>query len=241
MKHLTITLLFFVLCLGAVAQKPIRHPSTSTTTPSRPSKPTRHSKPSKPAKRTNATSSLTYAASGICIPKAIDLGLSVKWASFNLGASKPEEYGNYYCWGETKPSAQYDKSRDNEYENGSTLKPEDDAATVNLDGKWRTPTKEEIDELMNKCTRKWTTLNGIKGIRITGPNGKSIFLPAAGYRNSDGSFLEVGLDGWYWSATAYVTNDSRYFSRNLIFDSSVFRWYFCARIAGFPVRPVLAE
>ena len=130
--------------------------------------------------------------------EVVDLGLSVYWASCNLGASKPEEYGDYYAWGETAPKASY--TMDNySYYNSSTTEyidigneisgTEYDAAHVNLGGDWRMPTKEEMQELINKCTWEWMQINGINGYKVIGPSGKSIFLPAAGAMSS----LHYGL------------------------------------------------
>lgn len=122
--------------------------------------------------------------------EVVDLGLSVYWASCNLGASKPEEYGDYYAWGETAPKASYTKNNYSYY-NSSTAEyidigceisgTEYDAAHVNLGGEWRMPTRVEMQELINKCTWKWTQINGINGYQVTGPSGKIIFMPAAGY------------------------------------------------------------
>ncbi len=146
------------------------------------------------------------AEGGYAMPEAIDLGLSVKWASFNLGATKPEEFGNYYAWGETEPKEDYSWSTYkwcrgtestltkyclnldygyNGYSDDNTiLDPEDDAATVNLGGNWRMPTMSEWHELINNCTWTKTTQNGKVGYlgisKITGYTNQSIFLPAAG-------------------------------------------------------------
>ena len=127
------------------------------------------------------------------------MGLSVKWASFNLGASKPEEYGEYFSWGETEPKDNYDESsykwcRESVHKltkyciescegyNGFTdsktaLDPEDDAAFMSLGDKWRRPSFYDWLELQNHCTFEWTSVNGINGRKVTGPNGNSIFLP----------------------------------------------------------------
>lgn len=141
--------------------------------------------------------------------KAVDLGLSVKWANMNLGTSVPEGFGDYYAWGETspKPMDEYDDEHykycivdsitgrekytkycfiESEGYNGfvdykMTLEPMDDAATVNWGKQWRMPTKDEFQELTEKCTWTWKTVNGKNGFEIKGPNGKTIFLPAGGY------------------------------------------------------------
>lgn len=130
------------------------------------------------------------------VPEAVDLGLSVNWASFNLGASKPEEYGNYYAWGETEFKNLYNGetyklgdlvsgqlTKYNVSDGRTVLEPEDDAAHVMLGGKWRMPTKEEMEELMNKCHIEKSSRNGIPGVQcVNSETGASIFLPAAGLK-----------------------------------------------------------
>lgn len=142
--------------------------------------------------------------------EAVDLGLSVKWATCNIGASKPEEYGDYFAWGETEPK---DKYANENYmlimQHGSTHNDigtvisgtKFDAAHALWGGSWRMPTLAEIQELCNKCIWKWTKLNGIKGQLVTGPNGNSIFMPAAGFRY-DTCCGDCGSRGQYWSATS---------------------------------------
>lgn len=155
-------------------------------------------------------------------PDAIDLGLSVKWASFNIGASAPEEYGEYYAWGETEPKEYYrwisykfgtsfsgpfskynTSSSYGPIDNKTVLEPEDDVAHVKLGGKWRMPTDEEWTELRKKCTWTWTTNyngTGVKGRIVTASNGNSIFLPAAGMRYETKRY-GAGSEGYYWSSS----------------------------------------
>ena len=154
--------------------------------------------------------------------EAVDLGLpsGLKWGSMNVGASKPEDYGNYYAWAETSPKSSYTSSNykypATNYGDGITiykkydttpggdkktvLEAEDDAATANLGNGWRTPTFTEFKELREKCTWNWVTLNGVKGMQVTGPNGKSIFLPAGGWYDKNG-LNNKGSYGSYWTAT----------------------------------------
>ncbi|MBQ9364056.1 MAG: Ig-like domain-containing protein [Bacteroidaceae bacterium] len=150
--------------------------------------------------------------------EAVDLGLSVKWATMNVGASAPEEYGDYFAWGETEPKVYYDwgsykwckgsmqtqtkyciNSKDGTVDNKTTLELDDDAAHVNWGGSWRMPTYEEINDLITKCTWAWTTQNDVNGWIVTSKfNGNSIFLPIAGNRSGD----SLGLNsGWYWSSS----------------------------------------
>ena len=139
---------------------------------------------------------------------AVDLGLSVKWATCNVGADSPEDYGNYYAWGETETKDSYtlsnsatcgvemdDISGDAEY----------DAATANWGGSWRMPTYDEMSELVDNCTWTWTTENDVNGYLVTGSNGNSIFLPAAGHRYRM-SLYDAGSYGEYWSSTPNSSN-----------------------------------
>ena len=186
--------------------------------------------------------------------KAIDLGLSVKWATFNVGASKPEDYGAYYAWGETEEKENYDWSTykwcngskntmtkycaNSDYgtvDNKTTLDPEDDVAHVKWGGGWRMPTKAEQDELRNNCTWTWTTLNGVNGYTVTGPNGNSIFLPAAGSRM--GTYhQEIGGYGRYSSSSLRLVGDG-YSAYTLCISGSGPGWDI-GRQYGHCVRPV---
>lgn len=150
---------------------------------------------------------------------AVDLGLSVKWANCNVGAMAPEEYGSYFAWAETVSKNSFtlgtykwldlssgsgyvkkynDKSAYGKVDNKSTLDLEDDAAHVNWGGKWRIPTLAEWQELIARCTWTLETRYGTVGALATGPNGNSIFLPAAG--GNDGSLSGVNERGLYWTS-----------------------------------------
>ena len=152
--------------------------------------------------------------------EAVDLGLSsgLKWGSMNVGASKPEDYGNYYAWGETTPKTSYTTSNYkfgpvkyseitlySKYETKlggdkkTVLEAEDDAASANLGNGWRMATFAEWKELRESCTWTWTQRNGINGMLVTGPNGKSIFLPASGVFQS--GLGKKGTYGSYWTST----------------------------------------
>src|SRR5574344_1491031 len=141
--------------------------------------------------------------------KAIDLGLSVKWASCNVGASSPEGYGGYYAWGETEEKSDYTESTYKYYDSknnkyiyiGSSVSGTQwDVAHVKCGASWRMPTADELKELCQKCTWQETTYNGVNGWLVAGPNGDSIFLPAAGRRIGTDVYRR-GLSGDYWSAT----------------------------------------
>ncbi len=192
---------------------------------------------------------------------AVDLGLSVKWATCNVGAEKPEEYGDYFAWGEVEPKEKYDWKTylyckgtsttmtkycgDSNYgyngftDNKIVLEPEDDAATANWGGAWRMPTDAEMTELREQCTWTWTTQNGVNGYKVVGQNGNSIFLPAAGYMQ-DAFLPSVGSYGDYSSSS--LSSSRSYDVYRIYFDSSsVLRagnGDYYGRRYGLSVRPV---
>jgi serine/threonine protein kinase len=173
-------------------------------------------------------------------PHMIDLGLpsGTKWACCNLGASTPEQSGNYYRWGETNPFKEGDTDAAYPYKNvdiGNNIAgTKYDAATANWGASWRMPTENQMKELMDNCTYKWTTLNGVEGAKVTGRNGGKLFFPASGPRISDGSLSNVGSNGYYWSASAFSSN----YGYSLYFDSGSWDRYGNPRAYGFPVRAV---
>ena len=168
----------------------------------------------------------------------VDLGLSVKWATCNVGASKPEEYGDYYAWGETETKFYYDKDNcetwGKEIDNiGGTAR---DVAHVKWGGTWRMPTKVEIEELINNCDYEWTEQNGVEGGRFTSKkNGKSIFLPAAGGRYGT-SLDTAGSYGYYWSSTPDGGNTQHAYCLYLNCGFRISGWSY--RFYGQSVRPV---
>lgn len=194
----------------------------------------------------------------------VDLGLSVKWATCNVGARKPEDNGNLYGWGEIGPTDIYDPlsrltskwgsnlsgftkynldSENGTVDNKTTLDPEDDVAHVVWGGKWRMPTKQEQVELRNNCTWEWTTLNGVNGYRVTskipGYTDRSIFLPAAGAAYS--LRYEYGSTGYYWSSSIESLDDGRVlcFSAAIINITSRYAAISMgSRECGYSVRPV---
>ena len=181
------------------------------------------------------------------VPKgAVDLGLSVYWASCNVGADTPEEYGDYFAWGETITKSDYRSSTSvthgwSNYKLESlgiidadgNLTAEYDAATANWGDSWRMPTLEEFKELRNNCTWEWTTQSGVYGHKVIGPNGNFIFFPAAGYRSYT-SLDGAGSSGRCWSATV----DSHGYAYRLSFYSYYYGWFYDTRFYGFTVRPV---
>ena len=190
----------------------------------------------------------------------VDLGLpsGTLWATTNVGAENPWDYGDYFAWGETTTKSKYDWStykyadgaddnltkycNDPEYndlcftDNKTELERSDDAATANWGSDWCMPTRWQLRELDDKCTWTWTTDHGIDGYKVTGTNGKLIFLPAAGYRNGTG-LHDAGSAGHYWSSS--LNTDYPNCGRGLYFDSGYVNpglWYY--RLCGQSVRAV---
>ena len=200
-------------------------------------------------------------------PEAVDLGLSVKWASSNLGASSPEEHGMYYAWGETEPKGNYSMATykwydgsshsltkycsDSNYgqvDNKTVLDPEDDAAHVKLGGKWRMPTVEEWEELQDKCSMKWTTSykgTGVAGFIFTGKTpgytDRSIFLPATGSWVNDTFNEKRAVSYWLPLALTEKLWDGDYeFVRRIYgptYDNKI-EISICNRTNGLTIRPV---
>ena len=178
-------------------------------------------------------------------PHMIDLGLpsGTKWACCNVGASTPEGYGNYYAWCETQPKSVYDVDTYKYYNDntgfvniGSDIAGTGyDAATANWGSPWRMPSLAQIQELLNNCTSTWTTQNGVDGRKFTGPNGGTIFLPAAGDRLND-ELRSLGLNGNYWSSMLYESGS--YLANFLYFVLGGAYWDYLGRDIGQSVRPV---
>ena len=189
----------------------------------------------------------------------VDLGLpsGLKWSTCNVGAITPEEYGDYFAWGEVEPKEYYDWStykyasrynqltkycdnsdygKDGFTDTKTILDPEDDAAYVNWGGAWRIPTTAEQQELINNCTWTLTTQNGVNGYKVTGPNGNSIFLPAAGFMY-EGTLGDAGSGGIYWSSSLYIGDPSDAYGV-VYFNSDNVDSDYSSRYFGQSVRPV---
>ena len=173
----------------------------------------------------------------------VDLGLpsGLKWAAYNVGATLPEEYGDYYAWGETETKSEY--TIDNSITHGVPMSdisgnPQYDVARAKWNGTWRMPTRIELQELEDNCTKKYVTINGINGFKLIGPNGNSIFLPAAGFRENTYSYYGNNK-GYYWGGTPYNGNGgSKYdYSCSLIFENYISIPDF-SRCCGCSIRPV---
>ena len=190
----------------------------------------------------------------------VDLGLpsGTLWATCNIGASKPEDYGSYFAWGETYTKSTYNWStykyangngykltkycNDSDYGNNgftdnlTVLQAGDDPATAKWGSGWRTPSKEQWEELLSNTTHQWTTQNGVKGRKFTSKkNGNSVFLPAAG-RRWDSELYDAGSYGYYWSRSLYT--DYPIYAWRLYFYSDVCYVDYDYRYHGFSVRPV---
>lgn len=191
-------------------------------------------------------------------PEYVDLGLpsGTLWATRNVGADKPEDYGDYFAWGETEPKAVYTWETykwcngSNEWltkycsdsdwgvvDNRVEAVPDDDAAYVNWGPSWRMPTYEQLSELIEECYGEWTTLNGVNGYLFTGPNGNTIFLPAAGYRFNN-SLDDAGSVGYYWTCTlglgnCFVPSGMNFSGGSICWGGSV-----CMRCDGLTIRAV---
>ena len=187
--------------------------------------------------------------------KYVDLGLPSRalWATMNVGASCPEDYGDYFAWGETIPKDSYGWSTykwcegtdltltkyctDSDYgtvDRKYVLDPEDDAAHVRWGSPWRMPTVEEQRELINNCTREWMSYNGVYGLMLTGPNGNKLFLPAAGYCKANFT-ANQSTEGFYWSRSI---GSNSVVASHIFISSRDFYSYNNPRYLGFSVRAV---
>lgn len=201
-----------------------------------------------------------YAQWFVFTPTYVDLGLSVKWATCNIGAITPEGYGDYFAWGETEPKSEYDwktyiycmgsektltkycNNPDYGYnaftDDRHTLEPNDDAAHVNWGGEWRMPTASEMNELVNNCSWVWTQINGVNGQLGTSKiNGITIFLPAGGECYSASLIFDMGKIGHYWQSnlnTTYYPNTANFLYLN---KDDPWVWN-SSRYVGYSIRAV---
>ncbi len=193
--------------------------------------------------------------------ETVDLGLSVKWATCNVGASSAYDVGSYFAWGEVESRTDYtgewsaykyataldNMTKYNSTDNKTVLDSEDDAATVSWGSSYRMPTKAEFQELVEKCTWTWDDTN--KGFSVKASNGNSIFLPAAGWYDWRSSVVGKDVSGYYWSSTLNFNAKDRNTAFRLQFSSattsdgqefpeSYYYQYTCSRYFGCSVRPV---
>ena len=144
--------------------------------------------------------------------QAVDLGLSICWADHNVGATRPEENGAYYAWGETQEKSSYNAYNYRHYNsvNKTYNHPKDiggtlyDVAHIKWGGAWRMPSYQEVDELMTRCKWEREVLNGVIGFRVTGPNGNTIFLPAAG--SAIGKSVILNTEAGFYAYAEWSTN-----------------------------------
>ncbi|MBQ1677001.1 MAG: hypothetical protein IJT89_08465 [Bacteroidaceae bacterium] len=169
----------------------------------------------------------------VVVGNAVDLGLSVKWADHNVGAASPEEHGGYFMWSDIKGDK--DVSGLNTSSDSITGKIGKDVAATRWGGKWRMPTAREVEELCSKkCLWTWTTINSVAGYKVTGPNGNSIFLPAAGCKQGETTEKGFGKEGYYRASTCTAKGNSEI----MYFKSGVnYKSYFAMNVA-MSVRPV---
>ena len=251
MKKLLFFLLFAVFTMGISAQPPMKkcptcglsipkcqykgkHPKKkpTTTTPAhqQPSKPVKHQPTPQPSEPTTGT---------INGYDWVDLGLSVKWATKNVGASSQSDHGDYFAWGETNTKSSYKEDNSRTYKkklDDIAGNSQYDPARSRWGSPWRLPTEWEYKELVDKCTWTWTSQGGHNGYRITSKtNGNSIFLPAAG--KFYGTSLDaVGEYGFYWSSTPDESDTKWAYRRCFSLSYQDVLWG--ERYSGYSVRPV---
>ena len=198
-----------------------------------------------------AVDSITFVESKV-EPTYVDLGLSIKWGTCNIGAKNPEDFGNFYQWGDVATKESYDwdtykygtdrtnLEKYNVKDGKTVLDPEDDAAIVNLGEGSRMPTPAEIKELVDNCTWEWTTVDNVKGYKVTAKNGNSIFLPAAGVMFTKNPYYG-GQYGYYLSNTLREGEESyvKMYAQGFSFQSDKYQTDDrIARNYGITVRPV---
>ena len=191
------------------------------------------------SKSEKSAGSEDVSTSELTMSKEVDLGLPSGniWAGWNLGADSIGQIGNYYSWGELEPKKEYTK---NTYKyQGKIL--EEDIASTEYDvvsslwgGNWHIPTKDDFAELINNCKQEWVTYGDISGYKFIGPNGKSIFFPAAGCFENMSPFNQNSY-GYYWTSIDNVkgfrANNLSFYKGRLVIDKY-------NRYAGLTIRPV---
>ena len=183
--------------------------------------------------------------------RCVDLGLTVKWATCNVGASRPEEYGDYFSWGEVEPKSGYTKGNYSYYDPesrsyadiGSDISgTEYDAAAVKWGNGWRMPTALEMEELATECIWTADTLGGVGGNKVEGPNGNSIFIPNNGYWHDtakyfDNNYIE-GCFGYCWAGTRSPDSNDDAYILNSENGHGVVNYRYWNRRFGLAIRPV---
>lgn len=172
----------------------------------------------------------------------VDLGLSVQWATYNVGADSPTEYGDYFAWGETETKKAFSEETYTFILSPDALTRGYDAAAANWGEGWRMPSKKEANELCDECTFVRKKINGVAGLLITGPNGNSIFLPANGQKydydvegaKTEGYYWTTVLDDWFgFDTQAYCISFANFSDGVTSFQCSL-----NFRELGMGIRPV---
>lgn len=161
---------------------------------------------------------------------AIDLGIGVRWAAYNVGAQAPYEYGNYYSWGEIQEKIGY-------FENSSFNEGFVDVARHKWGNRWRMPSKREFEILMQECSWIWSEYMGVKGCYVVGPNGNAIFLPAAGFCYESEN-RDYGIRCYYWSSTSAGSDYAYAYAYDLVYPKSTTALSKSRSFTGDTVRPI---
>lgn len=188
-------------------------------------------------------------------PHAIDMGECGVWSCCNVGASKPEEYGSYFAWGDIAPKSSFEWStytwgtnydqltkycsqgswgHEHFTDGKQELDAEDDAATADRHAPWRMPSEAQFNKLMSACNPLWTRINNVYGILFTASNNNRIFLPGAGYAEAS-SIYEAGIHGYYWSRTRCASLS--FYAVNLDCSTSEIKCNTNSRYQGHTIRP----
>lgn len=172
----------------------------------------------------------------------VDLGLSVKWGTMNIGAVSPSDYGDFFAWGETEPKDSYTPYNCKTYKKGISVmsgKPQYDVATARWGGSWRIPTREEYRELMNMCTKQWVDGIDVDGYLFTSKvNGNTIFFPAAGMYDGEMGYVKGNEAGYYWTSTSISGDGTSAMNIRFWEDKSYFDFGGYNRFVGLSVRAV---
>ena len=170
----------------------------------------------------------------------VDLGLSVQWATYNVGANAPTEYGDYFAWGETETKKAFSEETYTFILSPDALTRGYDAATANWGEGWRMPTQKEADELWSGCISVRKKINGVAGLLVTGPNGNSIFLPANGQKDDD-DIEGAKTEGYYWTTEIGYWFDNVAYCISFVNYSDGVTSFSCSenfRELGMGIRPV---
>lgn len=166
---------------------------------------------------------------------AVDLGLpsGTKWCNMNLGAKSETDPGFYYAWGDVNMRDSY--TQESYSLEIPTMTPDHDVVSQFWGSQWSIPTENQMRELIATCTWNWTTRNSVKGYQVTGPNGKSIFLPCTGYRDGETLWRPEDM-GYYWTSTA--SRGGSAWAYNLHFGTNGHNVYGSSRFSGYAIRAV---